>query len=89
MAQLMATHASLHIYTVQRTTAVTQSESYSWQLFGLPSRVRTDYREENVGIWPEMEERRGPNGGSYLAVRSKIALHYLLLPRINQAVSKF
>lgn len=37
------------------------------QSFGLPSRVRTDRGGENVGIWQEMEQRRGPNRGSYLA----------------------
>lgn len=37
------------------------------QSFGLPSRVRTDQGGENVGVWQEMKERRGPNRGSYLA----------------------
>ena len=37
------------------------------QSFGLPSRDRTDRGGENVGNWQEMEQRRGPNRGSYLA----------------------
>ena len=37
------------------------------QSFGLPSRVWTDQGGENVGVWQEMEQRRGPNRGSYLA----------------------
>lgn len=37
------------------------TERYQW-----PSRVRTDYSEENVRVWELMEERRGSNRGSYL-----------------------
>ena len=37
------------------------------QSFGLPTRVQTDQDGENVGVWQEMEQRRGPNRGSYLA----------------------
>ena len=33
----------------------------------MPSRVRTDQGGENVGVWQEMEQKRGPNRGSYLA----------------------
>lgn len=34
--------------------------------YGWPSRVRTDYGGENVGVWQVMEERQGQERGSYL-----------------------
>lgn len=37
-------------------------EQYEW-----PSRVRTDHGGENTRVWQQMEERRGPNRGSYIA----------------------
>ena len=37
------------------------TEKYEW-----PSRVRSDHGGENAGVWELMEERRGPNRGSYL-----------------------
>ena len=40
---------------------LTATEKYEW-----PSRIRSDYGGENVGIWELMEERRGCNRGSYL-----------------------
>ena len=40
---------------------LTATEKYEW-----PSRIRSDYGGENVGVWELMEERRGCNRGSYL-----------------------
>ena len=36
------------------------------QRFEWPSRVRSDHGGENVRVWEAIEERRGPNRGSYL-----------------------
>ena len=36
------------------------------QVYEWPSRVRTDHSGENRDVWQLMEERRGPNSGSYL-----------------------
>ena len=40
---------------------LTATEKFEW-----PSRVRSDHGGENIGVWELMEERRGPNRGSYL-----------------------
>ena len=57
----------LHCSTNNQSETVTELFLDATHLFGLPSRVRTDHGGENVGIWQEMENRRGPNRGSYLA----------------------
>ena len=36
------------------------------QEFGWPSRVRTDHGEENTQVCQLMEDRKGPNRGSFL-----------------------
>ena len=35
--------------------------------FGIPSRIRTDKGGENVMVWEEMDNLRGPHRGSYIA----------------------
>jgi len=53
--------------TNNRSETVSQLFLNATQTYGWPSRVRTDHGGENVGVWQLMEERRGPNRGSYLA----------------------
>jgi len=40
------------------------------QMFGIPSRVRTDYGGKNVKVWDFMEQQRGSGRNSYIAGRS-------------------
>ena len=57
----------LHCSTNNRSETVKELFLDAIQSFGLPSRVRTDRGGENVDVWQEMEQRGGPNRGSYLA----------------------
>ena len=57
----------LHCSSNNRSETVKELFLDAIQSFGMPSRVRTDQGGENVGVWQEMEQKRGPNTGSYLA----------------------
>lgn len=50
-------------------TVLNQFES-AIDLYGLPSRIRTDKGGENVLVWQKMVDLRGPDRGSYLAASS-------------------
>ena len=56
----------LHCSTNNRSDTVKNLFLNATQVYGWPSRVRTDHGGENRDVWQLMEEKRGPNRGSYL-----------------------
>ena len=56
----------LHYSTDSRSDTVGDLFLNATQVYGWPSRVRTDRGGENRQVWQLMEERRGPNRGSCL-----------------------
>ena len=59
-------------------TAVSLFEQ-ALEIYGLPSRVRTDKGRENTLIWRKMIELRGEGSGSYIAASS---VHNQLIERL-------
>ena len=57
----------LHCSTNNKKDTVTHLFQSAAMRFHWPSRVRSDYGGENVGVWQLMEEVHGPNRGSFLA----------------------
>ena len=56
----------LHCSTNNRSGAVADLFVNATQEYGWPSRVLTDHGGENTQLWQLMEDRRGPNRGSFL-----------------------
>lgn len=56
----------LHCSTNNRSSTVADLFLNATQEYGWPSRVRTDHGGENTQVWQLMEDRRGPNRGSFL-----------------------
>ena len=56
----------LHCSTNNRSGTVADLFLNATQEYGWPSRVRTDHGGENTQVWQLMEDRRGPNRGSFL-----------------------
>ena len=56
----------LHCSTNNRSGTVADLFLNATQGYGWPSRVRTDHGGENTQVWQLMEDRRGPNRGSFL-----------------------
>ncbi|KAJ7373312.1 hypothetical protein OS493_012903 [Desmophyllum pertusum] len=56
----------LHCSTNNRSDTVGDLFLNATQAYGWPSRVRTDHGGENTQVWQVMEDRRGPNRGSFL-----------------------
>ena len=56
----------LHCSTNNRSGTVVDLFLNATQEYGWPSRVRTDHGGENTQVWQLMEDRRGPNRGSFL-----------------------
>ena len=56
----------LHYSTNNRSGTVADLFLNATQEYGWPSRMRTDHGGENTQVWRLMEDRRGPNRGSFL-----------------------
>ena len=57
----------LNCSTNNRSETVTSQFLKACEIYGWPSRVRTDHGRKNTGVWQLMVERRGANRGNFLA----------------------